>query len=391
MHLERLELVDFRSYVREEIEFGPGVRVLVGANAQGKTNVLESLHYLAVGSSHRVSSDVPLVRSGAEQAVIRAVARVDGVPGRRLTVELELRPGGRNRAKLNGTLQPRVRDVIGQIRCVLFAPEDLQLVRGDPSDRRRFLDDLLAQRRPAYLAARQEYERILRQRNALLRDARRRGGVPDATLDTWTRALANAGATLLAARVALVHALTGPADRAYRELLTGTPQPEATDRVVLAYHLSTGREIAGREGGGMPDPTELADELHSGLSAVAAEERDRGVTLAGPHRDELFLGLGDLPARGFASHGESWSLALALRLASRDVLHEVGEEPVVLLDDVFAELDARRRERLAGRCRAFSQVLVTAAVEADVPLAGLRYRVRAGTITRDPHVVEEAG
>ena len=391
VYLERLELIDFRSYEREQVELGPGARVLVGLNAQGKTNLLESLHYLAVGSSHRVSNDTPLVRFGAERAVIRAFARVDGSPGRRLSVELELRPGGRNRAKVNGTLQARLSDAIGLIRSVLFAPEDLQLIRGEPADRRRFLDDLLAQRRPAYLAARQEYERTLRQRNALLKDARRRGGSPDATLATWTQALVKAGASLLAARIAVVHALSGPANEAYRQLLSGTPEPEASDRVVLTYQLSTGREVVGEPGGGVPDPSALADELRRGLDDVAADERDRGVTLAGPHRDELFLGLGDLPAKGFASHGESWSLALALRLASREVLHEVGEEPIVLLDDVFAELDGRRRERLADRCRSFTQVLVTAAVDEDVPLRGPRYRVSGGAIASDPRVVEEAG
>jgi len=402
VHLERLELRDYRNYATARLQLGKGVWVLVGENAQGKTNLLEAAHYLAVGHSHRVAGDAPLVRAGAEAAVIRAVARLsadaaagDGTgdgAGRRLTVELELRPGGRNRMRLNGQPQSRTRDAIGQIRSVLFAPEDLQLVRGDPGERRRFLDDLLTQRRPAYAAARQEYDRVLRQRNALLKAARSgRSPVPhpaevagaeaaETTMETWTAALARAGGTVLAARIAAVHALAGPTEDAYRDLVAGSPEREATGRVALAYELSTGRRVEAQAGAGVPDPALLEAELRAGLDAAAPAERERGVTLAGPHRDELFLGLNDLPAKGYASHGELWSLALALRLASREVLHEVGDEPVVLLDDVFAELDERRRARLAARCATFEQVLVTAAVDDDVPLAGPRCVVRAGTI-----------
>ena len=379
MHLERLALTDFRSYAEATLELGPGVRVLVGPNAQGKTNLLESIYYLATGSSHRVTSDVPLVRHGAEAGVIRAVART-GEDARELSIELELRPRGRNRARLNGQPQPRFRDAIGALRAVLFAPEDLTLVRGDPSDRRRFLDDLLAQRRPAYASARQEYDRVLRQRNQLLKDARRRGGAPDTTLADWTEALVRTGAPLLAARVAVVHALAGPANAAYAELLAGPPEPEAADDVTLAYELSSGRTVTGDPAGGVPHPAELADELREALAACATEERDRGLTLVGPHRDELALAVGELPAKGYASHGESWSLALALKLASREVLGEVGDEPIVLLDDVFAELDDQRRQRLAERCAGFGQVIVTAAVDADVPLEGTRYGVRAGSV-----------
>jgi len=398
VHLERLELRDYRSYRAADVDLGGGVWVIVGDNAQGKTNLVEAVHYLAVGHSHRVAADAPLVRVGAEAAVVRAVARLaaDG-PGRRLTVELEIRPGGRNRCRLNGQPQNRTREVIGRIRSVLFAPEDLQLVRGDPGERRRFLDDLLTQRRPAYAAARQDYERILRQRNALLKSARAaRSGASRAphpadtdaraggdALDTWTAALARAGATLLAARIAAVHALAGPTEQAYRDLVAASPAREAAGRVVLRYELSTGRPIPADPAAGVPDPASLDAELREGFAAVAAAERERGTTLAGPHRDELFLGLNDLPAKGYASHGEHWSLALALRLASREVLHEVGEEPIVLLDDVFAELDEQRRERLAARCAGFEQVLVTAAVDGDVPLPGPRYRVRAGELTRD--------
>jgi DNA replication and repair protein RecF len=382
--LEQLELTDFRSYRTASVRFQPGANVLVGRNAQGKTNVLEAIFYLAGGSSHRTSSDVPLVRAGAEAAIIRARVHTDA--NRELLIEYELRPGGRNRARVGGQTQTRVRDAIGLLRAVLFAPEDVQIVRGDPADRRRFLDDLLTQRRPAYHAARQEYERVLRQRNALLRTARGRGTRPGATLDTWTDALVAAGSAVLAARIAVVHALAGPTAQAYADLLAGDVGAAAP--VGLEYQLSTGRRVTGSSGEGMPVPGELAAELRAGLGELFDAELDRGVTLAGPHRDDLLLTLSDLPAKGFASHGETWSLVLALRLASREVLFEVGDEPVVLLDDVFAELDEYRRDRLASHCRRFGQVLVTAAVNDDVPLEGPRYAVRDRAIIVPPEFVE---
>lgn len=392
MHLERLELVDFRSYSGARLKLARGVRVLVGANAQGKTNLVEAVYYLATGASHRVATDAPLVRAGAEAAVIRAVARGGG---RRFTVELELRPSSRNRARLNGQPQARVRDAVGQVRAVLVAPEDLALVRGDPTDRRRFLDDLLGQRRPAYLTSRQEYERVVRQRTTLLRALRAPGNAVAGgeTLATWTAALVRTGAALIAARIAVVHALTGPAMAAYRDLVSDGPadsDPASAD-LRLGYMLSTGRHVPGEAGGGIPDPAALAAELAEGLEVVADAERERGLTLAGPHRDDLLLGLGPLPAKGYASHGEMWSVALALRLASREVLAEVGDEPIVLLDDVFAELDQHRRTRLALRCAAFEQVLVTAAVDDDVPLDGPRHVVAGGTVSADPVEARGAG
>ena len=384
MLLEQLELIDFRAYPSVDVVFHPGPNVLLGRNAQGKTNILEAVYYLATGSSRRTSSDGPLVRFGCDAAIIRADARTDG--GRPLRIEYELRPGGRSRARVGGQAQQRVRDAIGLLRAVLFAPEDVQLVRGDPSERRRFLDDLLTQRRPAYHAARQEYDRVLRQRNTLLRTARGRGVPPASTLDTWTDALVSAGAAVLAARIAAMHALAGPTARAYADLLGGDAGEPA--QVRLDYQLSTGRQVVGAPGEGVPDPAELAAELRAGLDERLSSEIERGVTLAGPHRDDLGLTLSDLPAKGFASHGETWSLVLALRLASREVLFEVGDEPVVLLDDVFAELDEERRRRLAAHCDRFGQVLVTAAVADDVPLDGPRYTVRDRRIIPPPETVD---
>lgn len=376
---------DFRCYRAAAVELGPGVRVFVGANAQGKTNLLEAVQVIATGSSHRVASSAPLVRAGQSSATIRAQART-GTRSRPLRVELELRPGQATRARLAGQPGARLRDVVGAVRCVLFAPEDLTLVRGEPSDRRRFLDELLAMRRPAYAAARSEYDKVLRQRNALLKEARRRGGAADPTLRDWTAVLVRTGATLLAARIAAVHALAGPVAEAYADLVVSGVTAQSHQGVSLRYDLATGRQVVGVAAAGVPDPAELAEELGSALDRVAAEERDRGVTLVGPHRDELTLTIGDLEARTYASHGECWSLALALRLGSRELLHDTGDEPVVLLDDVFAELDEQRRDRLARRCDQFEQVLVTAAVDADVPLSGPRHTVRAGTVSELPEV-----
>lgn len=393
VYLEQLELIDYRNYAQGCVRLTPGPHVLVGANAQGKTNLLEAIHYLGVGHSHRVSADGPLVRAGADAAVVRAQARTDA--GRGLSVELELRPGGRNRAKRNGQAQPRIQDALGLLRSVLFAPEDVMLVRGEPGERRRFLDDLLVQRRPAYLAARREYERVLRQRNALLRAGRaaREGSTNDeAGLAAWTDALATAGAPLVAARLAAVHGLAGPAAEAYQNLVADAAPRGTAEAPHLSYELSTGREVVGQPGCGVPDLEEVTAELRAGLEAVADEERERGMTLAGPHRDDLALSLHGLPAKGYASQGEQWSLALSLRLASRDVLAEVGDEPVILLDDVFAELDAQRRARLAQRCEEFGQVLVTTAVDEDVPVDGPRAQVHAGVVTQPgTDVGKEAG
>ncbi|MEV4921840.1 DNA replication/repair protein RecF [Streptomyces roseoverticillatus] len=377
MHVTHLSLADFRSYARAEVSLDPGVTAFVGPNGQGKTNLVEAIGYLATLGSHRVSSDAPLVRMGAERAVVRA-AVVQGE--RQQLIELELNPGRANRARINRSSQVRPRDVLGIVRTVLFAPEDLALVKGDPGERRRFLDELITARIPRMAGVRSDYERVLKQRNTLLKSAamaRRHGGGAGggntalSTLDIWDQHLARAGAELLAQRLDLIAALRPLADKAYEQLAPGGG-PVAFDY----------RGPAGIEGAHTRE--ELYEALLAALAEARKQEIERGVTLVGPHRDDLLLRLGQLPAKGYASHGESWSYALALRLASYELLRSEGNEPVLVLDDVFAELDARRRERLAELVAHGEQVLVTAAVDDDVPgvLTGARYAVSGGRVER---------
>ncbi|MEV3873140.1 DNA replication/repair protein RecF [Streptomyces sp. NPDC049906] len=372
MHVTHLSLVDFRSYAGVEVPLDPGVTAFVGPNGQGKTNLVEAVGYLATLGSHRVASDAPLVRMGAERAVVRAAVRQGD---RQQLVELEINPGRANRARVNRSSQVRPRDVLGIVRTVLFAPEDLALVKGDPGERRRFLDELVTARVPRMAGVRADYERVLKQRNTLLKSAalaRRHGGrgADLSTLDVWDQHLARAGAELLAQRTDLVAALEPLADKAYEQLAPGGGP------LALEYKCSAPGPAAGRE--------ELYGQLLDALGEARKQEVERGVTLVGPHRDDLVLRLGRLPAKGYASHGESWSFALALRLASYELLRAEGNEPVLVLDDVFAELDARRRERLADLVAPAEQVLVTAAVEEDVPgvLTGARYAVAGGGVER---------
>ncbi|MFF7648828.1 DNA replication/repair protein RecF [Streptomyces sp. NPDC007983] len=380
MHVTHLSLADFRSYARAEVALGPGVTAFVGPNGQGKTNLVEAVGYLATLGSHRVSSDAPMVRMGAERAVVRATV-VQG--DRQQLVELELNPGKANRARINRSSQVRPRDVLGILRTVLFAPEDLALVKGDPGERRRFLDELITARAPRMAGVRSDYDRVLKQRNSLLKTAAlarrhgsRGGSGGDAalsTLDVWDQHLARTGAELLAQRFDLISVLQPLADKAYEQLAPGGGP------VLLEYRGSAGEDLTAAG-----SREELYERLMAALADARKQEIERGVTLVGPHRDDLVLKLGRLPAKGYASHGESWSYALALRLASYDLLRAEGAEPVLVLDDVFAELDSRRRERLAELVVPGEQVLVTAAVEEDVPevLAGVRYAVAEGEVRR---------
>ncbi|MEU4476661.1 DNA replication/repair protein RecF [Micromonospora sp. NPDC023966] len=375
MYVRRLELVDFRSYERVGVDLEPGPNVLVGANGVGKTNLVEALGYVATLDSHRVATDAPLVRMGATSAVIRCAVVHEG---RELLIELEIVPGKANRARLGRSPARRARDVLGALRLVLFAPEDLELVRGDPAERRRYLDDLLVTRQPRYAGVRADYERVVKQRNALLRTAylaRKTGGTRGGDLSTlavWDTHLAHHGAELLAGRLELVAALTPHVAKAYDAVAAGRGAAGIAYRPSVELPEST------------TDRAALVEALAEALTANRSAEIERGTTLVGPHRDDLALTLGPLPAKGYASHGESWSYALALRLAGYDLLRADGIEPVLVLDDVFAELDAGRRERLAELVGGASQLLVTCAVDDDVPatLRGTRYAVGEGTVRR---------
>jgi DNA replication and repair protein RecF len=381
VYVRQLAVTDFRSWEHAKLDLEPGVAVLIGANGQGKTNLIEALGYLSTLSSHRVATDAPLVRHGAVRAIVRA-AVVHA--GRELTVELEISPGRANRARLNRSPVPRPREVLGVLRSVLFAPEDLALVRGDPAQRRRFLDDLLVLRAPRLAGVHADYDKVLRQRVALLKSAgvtrRSGGGIGDLrTLDVWDGHLARHGAELIGARLDLLVELAPYVMAAYRAV---APESAA---VALDYRSSLGDALpAGAHVDGKADVEALEVAMLAELARVRMTEVERGVCLVGPHRDDLELGLGGMPAKGYASHGESWSFALALRLASYELLRGGGAEPVLLLDDVFAELDSHRRARLAEVALAAEQVVITAAVAADVPaeLQGSRFDVHGGEVRR---------
>lgn len=371
MYVSHLSLHDFRSYEELEVELTAGVTAFIGSNGQGKTNIVEAVDYLSRLTSHRVASDAPLVRQGTERAVVRAAVVKDG---RRAVLEVEINPGRSNRARVNGSPLPRARDLVGLVRTVLFSPEDLALVKGDPAERRRFLDDLMVLRSPRLAGVKADYDRVLRQRNALLKNAladRRRGAEYfDSTLAVWDEQLVRHGAELVEARAQLVEDLGPLLAQAYAAVAKDGGRNEATIGYVPSLRLP--------EGTAVPDRARVEAAYVEALRGRRGDEVQRGLTLVGPHRDELALTVGTLPVKGYASHGESWSYALALRLASYELLRSDGDDPVLILDDVFAELDTDRRGRLAEMVVGAEQVLVTAAVAADVPdlLAGTRVAVR---------------
>jgi DNA replication and repair protein RecF len=387
VYLRHLQLASFRNWDRVDLALRPGPTVFVGRNGEGKTNLVEAVGYLATMSSHRVSGDAPLVRQGASQAVVRAALRRED---RELLVEIEINPGRANRVRVNRAPLTRPRELLGLVKSVLFAPEDLVLVRGDPAERRRFLDDLLVSRTPRLAGVRSDYDRVLKQRNALLKTARMARGDALATLDVWDGHLVDLGGQLLAARLRLVADLAPHVARAYAGVA-------GADAAVAALGYASTVPLAG-DGTPVPEGTTppTAGELSAALRERVAERRtdevDRGMTLVGPHRDDLVISLGSMPAKGFASHGESWSLALALKLGCFALLRADGDEPILVLDDVFATLDADRRAALAAVARSAEQSLVTAAVLDDVPpeLRTTVVQVAGGqAVPLDPEAAED--
>lgn len=375
MYVDHLSLHDFRSYSVVEVEIGPGVTAFVGRNGQGKTNLVEAIDYLSSLSSHRVAADAPLVRQGASQAIVRAAVIRDE---RRAVLEIEINPGRSNRARINRSPLPKAKELLGLVKTVVFSPEDLALVKGDPSERRRFADDLLVQIAPRFAGTRADYERVLKQRNSLLKTSRTgrraRDGADDtlmSTLAVWDARLCELGAEIMRRRIELVDDLTPLVGKAYEAVARGVTRDDA----VLSYKPSF--EVA--------EAADLAGALHAELARRQRDELERGLTLVGPHRDDLVLTLGNLPVKSYASHGESWSFALALRLASYDLLRSSGDDPVLILDDVFAELDSGRRVQLAELVADAEQVLITAAVAEDIPeqLRGRRFTVAGGEVSLD--------
>lgn len=388
VYVRHLALTDFRSWASVDVPLGPGVNVLVGRNGTGKTNLMEALGYLATLGSHRVATDAPLVRSGSPRSVVRA-AVVSA--GRELLLEVEIARDRRNAARINRAPLTRPRDLLGVLRTVLFAPEDLALVRGDPTERRRFLDEVLIMRAPRLAGVRSDYDRVLKQRNALLKSAgaARRGG-DLSTLDAWDEHLVSAAAELIHERLALVAQLRPHVAAAYADVAGADQLVDLVYRSTVPVGPEPGPTAADHphpSGAGdprtVPDRADLTVAMLAELGRMRSREIERGISLVGPHRDDLELLLRGDPAKGYASHGESWSFALALRLASFALLRSDGVDPVLILDDVFAELDAGRRGRLAGLVADAEQVLITAAVGADVPaeLGGVRLAVADGAVT----------
>ncbi|WP_460703242.1 DNA replication/repair protein RecF [Luteococcus sediminum] len=385
MFVHHLNLTDWRCYPSADVELGPGVTIFVGKNGQGKTNLVEAVEYLSHMGSHRVSSEAPLVRAGCTQAIVRGRVQAASDDPRQLLLEVEVNPGRANRARVNRNPLPRAREICGVLRTVVFSPEDLSVVKGDPSDRRRFLDQIVATRWPRMAGVKSDYEKALKQRNTLLKSLAKPGQRDDeyamATLDAWDEQLARIGGELLHARLDTITDLMPHVTRAYEEIAP------TNDVVRAEYKTSLDLEPTPAE---EPGRELLERRLVDQMAERRRDELARGVSLVGPHRDDLMLFIGQLPAKGYASHGECWSLALALRLGTYELLRADGIEPVLVLDDVFAELDSTRRLRLAEHVRGAEQVLVTAAVPADVPAMltmgqdgqpqGRRYRVQARTV-----------
>ncbi|MFC5930615.1 DNA replication/repair protein RecF [Cryobacterium melibiosiphilum] len=400
MRVTHLSLTDFRNYAQAEVPLFAGPNLIVGRNGQGKTNLVEALGYLSTLGSHRVSTLTAMIRAGQDAAIIRARLESNG---RQILAEVQLNRTGQNRAQVNRSVI-RTRDLPRYFSCVVFAPEDLALVRGDPGGRRRFLDQLLVLRTPRLAGVLADYDRVLKQRNSLLKSARSSGvkGNQLATLEIWDERLVAFGSEIIDERAELVRQLGEPLRVAYRAVVGADHGPtlsgalsilgaDADGEISTSSTTATGSAMTGSSN--TPAGTRIpliapgattADVFRSALAGLRRKELERGITLAGPHRDDVIFSLNDLPAKGYASHGESWSFALSLKLASAELLRRdsVTGDPVVILDDVFAELDQQRRTRLAAAVTGFEQVLITSAVLEDVPEALVAHtiHIRGGAV-----------
>lgn len=381
MHVKHLTLFNFRNYSTVELPLATGINLLVGRNGQGKTNLAEAIFYSATLNSHRVSGYLPLIKQGETKAIIRLLARFED---RENLLELELTTEGSNRARINKSETPRVRDVLGYVNAVIFSPEDLDIVKRDPSNRRAFIDELIVQLTPRMAGVYSDYERVLKQRNTLLKSSRNMSASASglSTLDSWDQSLVRIGSEIIAARFDITTRMVPFLKAAYSAIADEKNDPSIKIKTSLSTNdlESDGAETFLTTG----DRQEIEKLFQTRLSEVRSKEMERGITLVGPHRDDLLLLLGTLPAKGYISHGESWSYALALKLASADLIRKDARagDPVLILDDVFAELDSTRRSRLAALVSHNEQVIITAAVAEDVPteLSATRINVQAGSL-----------
>ena len=381
MHVKHLTLSNFRNYESVELPLTTGVNLLVGKNGQGKTNLAEAIFYAATLSSHRVSGYLPLIRQGENKAIVRVLARFED---RENLLELELNTETANRARINKSDTPRVRDILGYVNAVIFSPEDLDIVKRDPSNRRAFIDELIVQLSPRMSAVYSDYERVLKQRNTLLRTAKNMTSSSSglSTLDSWDQSLIKIGSEIIATRFDVANRLAPHLSAAYAAIADEKNDPSIQLKSSLIATDAESDGISAQLVTG--DKSEIEELFRERLSLVRNKEIERGITLVGPHRDDLLLLLGTLPAKGYISHGESWSYALALKLASASLIRKDARagDPILILDDVFAELDSTRRSRLASLISHNEQVIITAAVAEDVPseLRATKFMVTAGSL-----------
>jgi DNA replication and repair protein RecF len=385
MFAKRVKLTNFRNYETADIEFSSGVNLIYGPNGQGKTNLVEALNFFAALDSHRVAGHTPLIKQGKSTAIISLELSHES---RDLLLEYEINADSSNRARLNKSEVAKTKDILGYLNSVIFAPEDLDIVKRDPSNRRAFLDQLIVQFNPRMQGVYADYDRVLKQRNTLLKSARATGTKGDAlsTLDAWDQALVKNGTEIIATRVAITEKLSPPLVTNYQNIAKSNNEPGMFIRssVVESSKLDQD-DLETQDALDTTNKEEISHLFQQKLSLLRQKELERGITLVGPHRDDLQLNLGSLPAKGYASHGESWSYALSLKLASLEILKSESKlgDPILILDDVFAELDKDRREKLSDLVQQNEQVLITAAVIEDVPnnLLANKFQVESGKVT----------